>query len=257
MQMISVIMACYNAGRFVEVSIESVLNQTHGEIQLIIVDDASTDGTLALAEKAAAADNRIQVFALGRNVGAGAARNYGMRYAQGNWVGIQDSDDISLPTRFERQVAFLMHNPHVGILGGTAISMGAGEREGRLLIRRESHEEMVRHIYTECPFTHSTVLARKDVFLATGGYDPALRRAQDYDLWLRSYKRFRFHNLQESLVYYRRTSKASRWRDALYSARVVWRALHRDRRPPHYCWYVMRPLVASLLPALRMRKPTV
>lgn len=95
-------------------------------------------------------------------------------------------------------------------------------------------------------------MARRHFFCEIGGFNEMLPRAQDYDLWLRGYRHFRYHNLQEPLVYYRRDTRPS-WRNALYSARVKIKAIRRDKKPPYYLWYAFRPIIATFLSTIKMR----
>jgi glycosyltransferase involved in cell wall biosynthesis len=254
MPLISVIMACHNAVPFIESAIESIVHQTHKDFQLIIIDDASSDNSLGLLRKKALTDSRIELYALSENVGAGAARNIGISKSRGDWLAIMDADDISFPDRFAQQVAFLVQNPEVDVVGAVAIEMDCDGKHGKMMMRRETHDAMVQHIYTECPFNHSTVMAKKAFFVTLYGYDETfvMRRVEDYDLWLRGYKQFRYHNLQVPLVYYRRGQRP-KWHDAIISSRVIWNSICRDKKPLYYVWYVLRPLIATLFVSMKLR----
>ena len=99
-------------------------------------------------------------------------------------------------------------------------------------------------------------MAKKSVFVELNGYDRTLKRAQDYDLWLRGYKQFRFHNLQTPLMHYRMSGKF-RWRDAKFSAIVILKALRRDQRTPLDLWFVLRPILAFFIARLGISKPHI
>ena len=101
---VSIIMACYNAESFIVSSVESVLRQTYKNLELIIVDDASKDSSLALARSLAEKDSRIKVFSLEKNRGAGAARNFAISKADGDWLAILDADDVFLQDKLALQV---------------------------------------------------------------------------------------------------------------------------------------------------------
>lgn len=109
--LVSIIVPSYNVACFLEDTINSVLNQTYHNWEMLIVDDGSTDKTLSIAESYAAKDGRIKVFSLGYNSGRPAIpRNYGIRHAQGSYIAFLDSDDLWLPQKLQKQVNFLENN---------------------------------------------------------------------------------------------------------------------------------------------------
>ena len=117
MPSVSVIMAAYNAADHLAASIQAVLDQTFTDFELIIIDDASTDATPEII--AQFDDARIVALRNAANLNAAGARNRGLEVAQGKYIAIADSDDICLPHRLEKQVAYLEAHPQVGVLGHT------------------------------------------------------------------------------------------------------------------------------------------
>ena len=115
---VSVVIPAYNCEATLEESVESILRQTYKDFEVIIVNDASTDGTLKKAMKMADGDSRIKVISQKANGGVGAARERGIRESFGKYICWQDADDISLPDRIEKQLAFLETHPKVGVVGG-------------------------------------------------------------------------------------------------------------------------------------------
>lgn len=113
---ISVVLSVYNDAKYVGVAIESVLAQTFTDFELIIIDDASTDESLSIARDFA--DERIRIVENEENLGLTKSLNKGISLAQGKYIARMDSDDICLPTRFEKQVAYLDAHPDVGVCGG-------------------------------------------------------------------------------------------------------------------------------------------
>lgn len=242
MTQVSVIMSVYNQGAEVAAAIDSIRRQTLSDWELCAVDDASTDRTGEVLERFAEQDGRIRVLHNRRNLGLAASLNRALACTQGPLIARMDADDISLPERFRRQVEFLVVSPAVDVLGGGAVEM---DGNGRLLMEtfpHEGHAELVRAIFRKNPFIHPTVMARREFYEAMGGYDERLRRAQDYDLWLRGYRSFRYHNLQMPLIYYRRRPKI-RLRDSVASASVLWRTAVREGRKVSHGWYALRQLV--------------
>lgn len=243
MQGVSIIMAAYNEEANVLSSIRSVQSQTHQMWELIVLDDASTDGTTNCLQLAADSDSRIIFLRNNKNIGLAASLNKALRLCQYPLVARLDADDRCLPERLAIQTEFMNRHSDVDVLGAGSIDIDSAGAVLNETIQRETHEEMVRYIYKECPLIHPTVMVRKHVFDELNGYDESLQRCQDYDLWLRGYKRFRFHNLQIPLICYRRRTGVS-WRDAKYSATVIMKALFREGKMPFHLWFVMRPLLA-------------
>ena len=124
--LVSVVMPSYNSEHFIAESIKSVQSQTYGNWELLIVDDCSTDGTVAVAEAIAMDDSRVHVFSNERNSGAACSRNRALREAKGDWVAFLDSDDLWEPDKLERQLAFMRDDgrgwraPRASLLGACA-----------------------------------------------------------------------------------------------------------------------------------------
>ena len=128
--LISVVIPIYNAGRYLEQAMQSVLEQTFGDFEVIAVDDGSTDETPQLLAAMALRDRRVKQLHLERNSGIVKALNEGVRVASGMYIARMDADDISLPERFEQQIAFLSANPDIGLLGVGYWTMNAkGEKQ--------------------------------------------------------------------------------------------------------------------------------
>ncbi|MDB4916473.1 MAG: hypothetical protein JWM95_4117 [Gemmatimonadetes bacterium] len=250
---VSVLLAAYNAADTVAEALQSIGAQEFRDWELIAVDDGSTDETRSVLLEFARADPRVRVIARDANAGLAACLNLALREARGEYVARMDADDRAVASRFGTQVAFLDRHPDVSILGAGAYEIDeSGELIGQLR-RAEHHADLQRQIFAENPFIHPTIMARRTAFEALGGYDTRLRRGQDYDLWLRAYPTFRFHNLPEPLIWYRRRRDPT-WLDARFSARILWSALLREGALWKAPWLVGRPLVATAL-ALAARRP--
>ncbi|WP_309621746.1 glycosyltransferase [Novosphingobium sp.] len=205
MPAVSVAMSVYNGERFLVPAIESVLAQTMGDFEFLILDDGSRDQSRALAESYAARDARIRVIAR-ENHGLVISLNQLLAEARAPLVARMDADDICLPERFARQIAFLaQHNDH-GVLGSRTSDIDEYDRPYPLAAGEhpETHAELVHNIAHGGPLlAHPTVMYRRDVVLAAGGYHQAFRHCEDYDLWLRLAGRTRIANLPERLLRYR------------------------------------------------------
>ena len=115
---ISVIMAVYNSEKFLNESINSILNQTFKDFEFIIINDCSTDNSLKIIKEFIKKDNRIKLINNERNLGAAGTRNEGLKIAKGKYIAILDSDDISYTQRFVIQYNYLEDNPHITQLHG-------------------------------------------------------------------------------------------------------------------------------------------
>lgn len=181
--------------RFVGEAVESVLGQTLADLELIVVDDGSTDSTPALLAGFARADARVRVLtqAVG---GLTSALNAGCALVRAPLIARMDADDVALPDRLERQAAFLDAHPDVALLGGGIVLVDEAGREfdrepGRAAPDLSEQNELV----------HGTVVMRADAFRALGGY--RLDQSEDYDLWLRFEEQHRVAALAEAVIRYR------------------------------------------------------
>lgn len=239
--LISVIMAAYNEAPRIRQAVESICRQTWQSWELIVVDDASTDDTWRILTEMAGAEPRIRLLQNARNMRSPAAWNYALSHARGEYIARMDADDIARLDRLQIQIEFLLAHPEYDVLGGGAIEM---DEQGNILgevYRRETHQEMAAHRFTESPFIHPAVLGRARFWQVLGGYDVTLARSQDYDLWLRGFQQFRYHNLMTPLIWYRRRSPT--FRSSRYAAYTVWKNIRREGKVLTHGWYVVRPMI--------------
>jgi glycosyltransferase involved in cell wall biosynthesis len=249
---VSVVMAVYNSRDDVEAALASIQGQTCADWDLIVIDDGSTDGTRTVLERVAGRDRRVTLLRSNVNIGQAACLNLGWRQASGDLIARLDADDHSLPTRLERQASFMRAHPDIAVLGSAAVLIDEhGTRTG-VAARPELHDDLVEVMYKEAPFFHPSVMIRRGFLEALGGYAPSLRRAHDLDLWLRGYRRFRYHNLREPLIEYRvrhRQSAKTILEGTYVLARSAWREGLLLRRG----WYAPRYFAATLLAKLGLR----
>lgn len=231
MPCLTVIMPAFRAAATIERAIASVVAQTFKDWELIVVDDASTDETAAIAERLAVGDSRIRVIRLEQNQGAAAAMNYGWRTTLAPFVAINDADDESLPSRLAAQITFMQSHPEVDVLGGGAQFVDDAGRTLSWVRHPAVHAELVERRWRQSPFVHSTVMMRREFLTATGGYQAGMRLAEDYDLWMRGFAagNFRYHNLREILVVYR-ARPVQRWKMIRASAGARVKASRRENR---------------------------
>jgi hypothetical protein len=200
---LSVLMPARNAAPFLAAAVDSILGQTYGDFELIVVDDGSTDATAALLADYAGLDRRVRMLA-GPPVGVSAALNRAAAAAAAPILVRMDADDVSLPGRFRCQRDYLDRHPEVGVVGSAFAVIDAGGR--RLLGRRPPTDDAAirRHLLAgESVVAHPSVAMRADLFKRAGGYRSTFPAAQDLDLWLRLLPNTRFANLPDELLLYR------------------------------------------------------
>jgi len=206
---ISVAMSVYNGERFLAAAIESVLTQTFSDFEFLILDDGSRDASRAIAAHYAARDPRIRLIAR-ENRGLVASLNELLAGARAPLVARMDADDVSLPERFERQVAYLATQPDVGVLGSWTEDIDENDAAYPLDAQDHpiDHDQFVTAVDAGAPLLcHPAVMFRRDLVLSVGGYHPAFRHCEDLDLWLRLASVTRIANLPERLLRYRHYSQ--------------------------------------------------
>lgn len=198
---ITVLIATYNDERFIGAAIDSVLAQTFTDFELVIVDDASTDGTPAILE--AYRDPRLRLIRNPVNLGPGGARNRGLAAITTEYVAQLDGDDVCLPRRLEQQVRYLDEHPEVAAVGAQAHLIDV---RGRIIgeFRRPVTELGIRWCGVfQSPMVHSSAAYRRAIVQELGGYEEHYAIIEDFDLWSRLAKKHQIHNLDAVLVEYR------------------------------------------------------
>jgi hypothetical protein len=204
---ITVAMSVHNGEPYLAASIESVLGQTFGDFEFLILDDGSQDGSRATISRFAASDSRIRPI-FRENRGLIASLNQLVAEASAPLIARMDADDLCMPQRFERQIAFLRANPDHGVVGSWSEDIDARGRTIRCdgIDQPLTHEEFVAAIEVFGPLLcHPSVMYRSDLVRAAGGYHAAFLHCEDLDLWLRLVTRTRIANIPERLLRYRRS----------------------------------------------------
>jgi len=251
---VSVLMGVWNGAPRVREAIESVLGQTLGDLELVVVDDGSTDATASIL--GSFDDARVRATRQPRG-GLTFALRSALGLARAPLVARLDADDVALPERLERQRDFLERHPEVGLLGTAAREVDATGREVGV-VRPPTEDAALRGaLIRHNPFVHSSVMMRRSALEQAGGYDPSFPVAQDYDLWMRMSRVTRMANLPEALVVRRLLPgriSASREAERLRAeARVRWRAVRAGVYPAWCVLFALRPYLAQALPASARR----
>jgi len=192
----SVIIPTFNRAAFLREAIDSVLSQTEKDFELIIVDDGSTDAT---REMVATHENRMRYF-YQPNAGASAARNLGIRHAAGKFITFLDSDDLWLPKKLARQIAWMSTHPEIMLCYTDEIWIRRGVRVNQKKIHAKAGGWIYPLCLPRCIISPSSVLMRRELFEAVGVFDEQLPICEDYDLWLRVVSRFEVGFLAEPLI---------------------------------------------------------
>lgn len=201
--LISVILPVYNCEKYILDSVGSILNQSYKNIQLIVINDGSSDGTLDKLKTIH--DHRVQVIDQ-HNMGLPCALNEGLKKATGSFIARQDADDISLPSRLEKQVNFLIEHEEYGLIGSPAQFISNDDPLQETSWMSLTNEKALNFfMYFDNPLIHTSVMFKKSVIESIGLYETNLNRQppEDYEFWLRIIKHWKVRNSQEILVQYR------------------------------------------------------
>lgn len=232
---VSVIMPVHNAARFLVDAVESVQQQTFDDLEILLVDDASTDDSLDIARRLAGRDGRIRILSLADNAGAAVARNTGIDAARGRYIAFLDSDDLWLPDKLQCQIDYMRES-------GAAFVCSAYER-----VDEAGHATGV--VRPPARITYAQLLKANRIGCLTAVYDtqrlgkvrmPPLRKRQDYGLWLRLLRQVdAAHCLPEVLARYRvRTGSISS--NKVEMVQWHWRLFREvERLPVHRALYYL------------------
>ena len=229
---LSVVLPVFNAERYIAEAIASVLRQTYRNFELIVIDDGSSDGSAAIIDALAADDARIRAFHQA-NAGLIATLNRGIGLAGAPFVARMDADDVSLPRRFEMQMSRFRNRAELAVVGGFVNIVDEKGRFVRLGDYPLGGSALVDFLEQGCPVAHPSVIMRKCIVDAVGGYRPLFAYAEDYDLWLRIHDAgYLIENVGEAVMDYRQHGEtvSTRHREQQELATLVARLAHRARR---------------------------
>jgi glycosyltransferase involved in cell wall biosynthesis len=194
-------MPVYNTEKYLRASIESILNQTFRNFELIIVDDGSTDNSFSIIKEYSLKDSRIVALQNEQNSGLSFTRNKCLNHSRGRYIAIQDADDISLPERLQKQVSFLEKEQHIGYCGSW-MQVIIDDKLGD--IYKYPNTFLKERMLSNCMFGHSSVMFRKSIIIDNNlSFNKINDPADDYGLQSRLIPFTNFYNLQEALVNYR------------------------------------------------------
>lgn len=199
MPKVSVIMPVYNGEKYLKEAIESILNQTATDLELIIIDDGSVDSTSNIINSFN--DERIKYFKNEKNSGISFSLNRALDLACGEFIARMDADDISLPSRLETQIKYMQKNSEIEVCGCNVRLIGTDEKSWP---SSESSEALKVDLIFNCCLAHPTVMFRKSVVQSgEARYNSAFDHMEDYELWTRLIKSHKFGCVQDVLFEYR------------------------------------------------------
>jgi len=250
---LAVVMAVHNNKVTLKAAVKSVLNQTFKDFKFIIIDDASTDDSSVILTELALNDKRIKVITNKNQLGLTRSLNKGLNQAKAKYIARMDADDISLPTRFEKQLQFFKTHPDIYFLGTAAYLIDDQEKQLGLKRYPSDHDHIRQLVLRFCPFIHPTWMFRRSIVHQIGDYNQDFLFAQDYELVLRLIPKFKTANLPQPLLKYRVNSptaislknlKTQEW----MALKARFFALTLYRYPITESWKLIKPLLSFLIP---------
>ncbi len=229
--LVSVVLPVYNGEMYIAQAVDSILNQTFKDFELIVINDGSTDKTAEILNKYT--DPRLQIITQ-ENKGLVAALNRGIEAARGTYIARQDADDASLPERLQLQSHYLQQHAETVIVGS---SMSVMNKQGTITHKHSVllHDpELRQELLIRSPFAHGSVMFKKSAALTAGLYQQNFWPAEDYELWLRLSEHGKLANLDDYLYIYREhsggisASNQKRQHDAVELVhKAAWSVRHR------------------------------
>jgi glycosyltransferase involved in cell wall biosynthesis len=239
---VSVVLPVYNSEKYIRESVQSILDQTYENFELIIMNDGSKDRSDEAIRSIT--DNRI-VYINQANMGLAATLNKAIGMAKGSLIARQDHDDLSLNTRLEKQVKFLNDNPETALLGTWAEVI---DENGKLTEREHKHPianiQLKFSLLFDNPFVHTSVMFRREAWQQAGTYSTDKSYFEDYRLWSAISRDQAVANLPEILVKYRELSSGMSKSDTSYAAKVNAQALENIS---FYCPQLSREAILNFL----------
>lgn len=200
---VSVIIPTFNAEKFLDETVQSILAQTFTDFEVVVIDDCSSDSTQDKLKAYEMQDSRIRVILNGRNVGVAENRIRALKLAKGELIAPLDHDDVAHPDRLEQQVGFLNGNPEHGLIGS---DMTIIDENSRVIGSRnypKTNQAIHRILLRQNPIANPASMFRKDCYEKIGGYDASLCPVEDYDFVIRMAQISKLANLQGKLTRYR------------------------------------------------------
>lgn len=226
---ITVLMSVFNGEKFLKEAIDSILNQTYGDFEFVIINDGSRDSSkdIILSYN----DSRIRLINNENNIGLIASLNKGLTLARGEYIARQDADDISLLSRLEKQVRFFKKNKNAGVVGTNFIIINESGEEINKVKFPEKSVDLKKGLLRASQFAHGSTMFKKKCIERVGPYREEFKHCEDYDLWLRFSHYYELANLQEYLYKWRLAVSSISFEHRYYQRRCSQLAveMHKER----------------------------
>jgi len=254
--LVSVLIGVYNEEDWVMQAVESIMHQSYDNLEIVIVNDGSTDGTLEILENLQKHDKRIKIINQ-ENTGLTKALNNGLKHCKGDYIARMDADNVSLLNRIKKQVAYMEAHPDCIVCGTWRrdIFPDGSSRDLKLPIKSKN---IKRALVKTCVISHSSVMAKGDLLRAMK-YNEKFRVSQDYELWTRMGKHWNLGNVGEILTeaHHRKTSitRTTKVIEKLkYNLLIRVYAYLRLDCPWWYFIFIPKPIVEALIPDSLIKK---
>ncbi len=251
---VSIIMGIYNCASTLPEAIDSIVNQTYDNWELIMCDDGSQDETFVIASQYKNKyKDKIILIKNDKNMGLNHTLNHCLKYVTGDYVARMDGDDVSLPTRLQEEVSFLENNKQYSIVSTPMIYF---DEKGIFRIGKGGYEPLLSNFVKGTPFCHAPCMVKKEAYLDVDGYVVSKNRlrVEDWDLWIRMYEKGYRGYVYEKPLYkmrddrnaYNRRKFKFRINEALVSALAV----KKLNLPLYNYVWMARPILVGLLPKI-------
>ncbi len=203
--LVSIVIPVHNGEKYVRETLDSCVDQTYQNIEIIIVDDESKDSTLDILKDYERKDNRIQVISVSKQNGLGNVINIGIRQSKGEYIARIDADDVMYPTRLEKQVEYLNANTNCVAVGG---QIDIIDTESKITGHREyaiEDKDIKKNMFLFQPFAHPAVTMRKSAVESVGLYPENMWKVEDVKFFFLLSQKGEYHNLPDTVLKYRMT----------------------------------------------------
>lgn len=203
--LVSIVIPVHNGERYVKEALDSCINQTYYPLEIIVVDDGSTDGTLEILKEYEKKDNRLRAISVSKQNGLGNVINIGIRQSRGKYIARMDADDVMYPTRLEKQVEYLESNQGCVAVGG---QIDIIDENGKITGHREyalNDKDIKRNMFLFMPFAHPAVMLRRSSVEEVGLYPENMWKVEDVKFFFLLGQEGTYHNLPDTVLKYRMT----------------------------------------------------
>lgn len=212
--LVSVVIPVYNAERYLRDSLNSIVQQSYENQEILCLDDGSTDNSAAILEEFKKHDKRIKVYKNRKNIGVGYTAQRLCELAKGKYIARMDADDVSFLNRIEKQVKFLEENPETVALGGQCITIDTTNHITGFKVFPLEHEKIYKMLYTAVSIQQGTIMINKNLLPENYlWYDNSLSPMDDLDFFFRLFSFGKVANLPDFVLEYREYSKSSSLKD--------------------------------------------